>query len=275
VSSAPTDVLVDVNGYFPDLSAFVSLEAPARVLDSRNPGGHTIDGQTQALGRVAAGKTFELPIAGRAGVPTGAASVAINVTVVAAGGDGFLTVFPCGQPVPDASNLNFTSGQTIPNEVIAKIGTGGKLCLYSSATTDILVDVAGYFPDALGFVPLVAPTRLLDTRKPGGRTADGQYQAGGRVAGGVTFELPVSGRTGVPAAAASVALNVTVVGASDPGYLTVFPCGQPVPEASNLNFVRGLTVPNAVLSEAGNGGKVCLYSSAPTDVLVDVTGYFM
>jgi hypothetical protein len=37
-------------------------------------------------------------------------------------------------------------GQTIANAVIAKVGTGGKVCMYNLTATHIIVDVNGYFP---------------------------------------------------------------------------------------------------------------------------------
>jgi hypothetical protein len=40
----------------------------------------------------------------------------------------------------------------------------------------------------------------------------------------------------VPADAASVALNVTATNTTGPGYLTIFPCGQTAPTASNVNY---------------------------------------
>ena len=57
-----------------------------------------------------------------------------------------MTAYPCGMKRPTASNLNYTAGQTIPNLVISKIGAGGKVCLYTLADTDLVVDAAGTMP---------------------------------------------------------------------------------------------------------------------------------
>jgi hypothetical protein len=271
---AEADLLVDVAGYFPTSTSLVPLAAPARVMDSRKPSGSTVDGLHQAVGRIAAGATYELPIAGRAGVPSSAATVVLNVTAVNPGGGGFVTVFPCGQPLPQASNLNYQAGDVVPNAVLAKVGAGGKVCFYSYAETDLLVDVGGYFGTDVSLVPLSAPGRLFDSRKPNGSTVDGLHKATGRVAAGQTYELPVAGRGGVPANATSVVLNVTAVSPGGGGFVTVFPCGQPVPQASNLNYQTGDVVPNAVLAKVGAGGKVCLFTYAETDLIVDVAAYF-
>jgi hypothetical protein len=84
-----------------------------------------------------------LQVAGRGGVDADAKAVALNVTVTEASGAGFLTVFPCGVAIPTASNLNYVTGSTVPNAVISKLGTGGKVCLFAQRTTHLIVDVNG------------------------------------------------------------------------------------------------------------------------------------
>jgi hypothetical protein len=132
--------------------------------------------------------------------------------------------------------------------------------------------VLGVLPST-DYSPLV-PARLLDTRPagPGIATIDGLFQSGGVVVGGTTLELQVGGRGGVAADAKAVALNVTVTEASDAGFVTVFPCGVAIPTASNLNFVAGGTVANAVITKVGTGGKVCLFANRTTHLIVDVNG---
>jgi hypothetical protein len=217
--------------------------------------------------------TYELPIAGRAGVPSAAATVVLNVTAVNPAAGGFVTVFPCGQPQPNASNLNYKAGDVIPNAVLAKVGAGGKVCFYTFAETDLLVDVGGFFGNELSLVPLPSPGRVFDSR-PSGETVDGLHQRTGRIAAGATYELPIAGRAGVPSSASLVVLNVTAVDPGAGGFVTVFPCGATLPNASSLNYRVGDVIPNAVLAKVGAGGKVCFYSYAATDLIVDVSGYF-
>ena len=91
---------------------------------------------------------MSLQVTGVAGVPlSGVAAVALNVTAVSTEANdfgGFVTVFPCGTR-PDASNLNFVSGQTIPNSVIAPVSSAGKVCFYVYGKAHLLADVSGYF----------------------------------------------------------------------------------------------------------------------------------
>lgn len=269
-TSASTQLIADVGGYFPNTTVYTPLGAPARLADTR-PGAPTFDGQFAGAGLLPSGSVLALPVAGRAGLPNGAASAVLNVTVTGAAAAGFVTVYPCGQPTPNASNLNYVPGQTVPNAVVSKVGSSGQVCLFTSQATHLIVDAGGYFPTAAVYTPLAAPTRLLDSR-PGAPTADGQYAGIGlRPAGSVT-ELPVLGRAGVPAGVGTVVLNVTATGTAGFGWVTVFPCGQPVPTASNLNFVAGETVPNAVVATVGSGGKVCLFAAAATHLVVDAFG---
>ncbi|HSP28736.1 MAG TPA: hypothetical protein VLN74_09325, partial [Ilumatobacteraceae bacterium] len=113
---------------------------------------------------VGAGGTLEWGVAGVGGVPLDASAVALNFTVVNAREAGFATVYPCGLPRPEASNLNYAAGQTVANVVIARPGVGGRVCVFSYSTGDVLADVAGFFPAGSDFVPRSNPVRILDTR---------------------------------------------------------------------------------------------------------------
>jgi len=252
-------------------AGYVPLLAPARVLDSR-PAGDTVDGQFERTGTLAAGATLTLPVGGRAGVPPTAASVALNVTVTQAQANGFATVFPCGGAVPNSSNLNYVTGDTVPNSVITGLGAAGAVCIYTSAATHLIVDIAGYFADTSAFTPLTAPARVLDSR-PLGDTVDGQHERIGAQAAFSVVTLDVGGRAGVPAGAGAVVLNVTVTDARSDGFATVFPPGGTVPNASNLNFRTGETVPNSVITRIGSDGTICVFASAGTHLIVDVAGY--
>lgn len=124
------------------------------------------------------------------------------------------------------------------------------------------------------YVP-VGPARLLDTR-PGGSTVDGQNAGTGALGPGVTVNLTVAGRAGVPGSGVlAVALSVTGTDPTAGTYVTAWPAGQARPVASNVNLVPGQTAPSAVVVELGTGGQVSLFNHAgATDLVVDVVGYF-
>ncbi|MGD9998643.1 MAG: PKD domain-containing protein, partial [Ilumatobacteraceae bacterium] len=248
------------------------LAAPSRILDTRADG-QTVDALYAATGIRPLGSTLDLPVVGRAGVPADATAVVLNVTVTEGQGPGFITVFPCGEPQPTASSLNYVAGKNIPNLVISKIGAGGAVCFFNSAATHLVVDVAGFYTGAQSFAPLAAPARLLDTRSDG-VTVDGLSMGEGIRPAGTVQTLQVTTRAGVPAGAASVVLNVTVDQPETAGFVTAFPCDATLPTASNVNFVAGQTVPNAVVSKLSAAGTVCLFTSATTHLVVDISGYF-
>jgi hypothetical protein len=268
--SEGVQLIADVNGFFPPGSGFHPL-VPGRFLDTR-PGSPTIDGQSQGGGKVARDSTTELTVLNRGDVGPDATAVVLNVTITEPSIAGFATVYPCGQTRPLASNLNFVAGQTVPNQVISQVGVGGKVCLYSLESTQLIVDVSGYFTSESSLVSLL-PARLLDTR-PGTTTVDGQFQGGGIVAKDGTVALTVAGRGSVSANPGAVVLNVTVDGPQGAGFITVYPCDEARPNASSLNYVAGQAVPNSVIARVSADGKVCFYASAATHLVVDVDGYF-
>ena len=114
---------------------------PARILDTRSGNG----APNAALG---GGKTLVLQVTGRGGVPSsGVGAVVLNVTVTNTQADGYLTVYPDGSSLPVASNVNFQAGETVPNLVVAPVGSDGKVDLYngSSGTTQLVADVSGWY----------------------------------------------------------------------------------------------------------------------------------
>jgi hypothetical protein len=263
-------LVVDVNGAFPPSTTYVSIN-PARLLDTR-PGQPTVDAMQSGGGATAAGSVTTLPLTGRAGIPADAAAAVLNVTVTEAAGPGFATVFPCGAEPPVASNLNYAQGSTIPNLVVSKLGASGAVCVFTQSSVHLVVDVLGYLPAGTSYHPLL-PARLLDTR-PGAPTVDGLLSGDGTRAVGTVTVVHVAGRGGVPGDAATAVLNVTVTEPVAAGFVTVYPCGIEPPLASNLNFVAGQTIPNAVLAKIGTNGDVCIFNSQPTHLIADVMGYY-
>ena len=219
---------------------------------------------------------LRIKVAGTNGVPaTGVGAVSMNVTVTSPDGEGFITVYPCDSK-PDASNLNYTLDQTVPNAVIAPVSSTGDVCFYTYAKTHLIADVNGYFPTGSGFVSNT-PARVIDTRvgsAQGLRTVSKTKVGNGTELRVQLTNLPggITPATGVGA----VSLNVTVTGSRAPsegGFVTVYPCGNR-PDASNLNFQSGQTVPNAVITPVSSNGEVCFYVYGSADLIADINGYF-
>ena len=260
------DLIADINGYMPIHARYVPL-IPERILETRP------DRQTgYSGGKPTAGSTIELQVTGvgASNIPADAGAVVMNVTGTGADLAGYVSVWPCGSAQPKASNLNLAAGGTSPNLVVSKIGSNGKVCLYTQSSVDLIADVNGYMPAGSSYQPAV-PERLLETR------TDGQTgYTGAKPVAGSTIELQVTGvgATNVPATANAVVLNVTGVGADAPGYVTVWPCGSPQPNASNLNLTAGGISPNLVMAKIGTGGKVCIFTQSSADIVADINGYW-
>jgi hypothetical protein len=268
-TSSYTELVVDVTGYYPAGADYVAM-TPGRLLETR-AALSTIDGLFNSTGSRAAGSVTELAVGGRDAIPTDAAAAVVTVTVTGPAAAGYVTVFPCDTARPNASNVNYAPAQTIANTVLAKLSAAGTICLYTSAATHLVVDVTGYHPAGPNYVPL-DPGRLADTRA-GTATVDGIAAATGARAAGSVTEILVGGRGGVAADAVAVAVNVTVTAAASAGYVTVYPCDTARPNASNVNFTAAATVANVAVTKLGAGGRLCVYSSAVVDLIIDAAGY--
>jgi hypothetical protein len=270
---AETDLVVDVNGYVPMGAAF-EADVPARLLETRvGEGLSTIDGRDNGIGPREGGTVTQLQVTGRAGVPSSVNAVVLSVTVTDARAAGFVTVFPCGGQIPTSANLNYTASSTVTNAVVTGLGADGRVCLYTMATVDMVVDLGGHLPVAAP-VSSAPPARVLDSRAgPGLSTVDGlQFAIGQRTADTVTT-LPIAGRGGIPAGTTAVVLGVTITEPRRAGFVTVYSCGAGRPNAAHVNFVAGQTVSNMVIADLAADGSVCLYTMAGTHLVVDVLTY--
>jgi hypothetical protein len=212
-----------------------------------------------------------LSVTGVGGVPaSGVVAVALNVTATQAGAPGFLTVYPCGEPQPPTSTVNYSAAQNVANMAQVRVGSGGQVCIFTMAKVDVVVDLLGWYGAGAtaGYAPLT-PTRILDTRNG---TGIGGHRAVLSAGGAAAFT--VAGTAGVPVDAAGVMLNVTATEESADGYLTVFPCGGAVPPSSSVNYRAGHDVANQAASGIGAGGQVCVSSFATSHVVVDVLGWY-
>lgn len=262
-SSGSAQLIADVTGFYATGTpatpgAFRSL-APSRILDTRNSG------------PVGADSPVSFQVAGANGIPASVASVVFNLTVTEPRSFGFVTAYPSGTGRPNASNLNFSTGQTVPNLVTVPVGADGKVTLFnrSGGTTQLIADVAGYYlpgtPTAPGAFKAIAPTRALDTRNATPVAAD------------VATSFRVAGANGIPANVSAVVFNLTVTAPRSFGFITAFASGTTRPNASNLNFSTGQTVPNLVAVPVGSDGRVSLFnrSTGSSQLIADVAGYFL
>ncbi|MCU1391093.1 MAG: hypothetical protein JWL72_4431 [Ilumatobacteraceae bacterium] len=231
--------------------------SPSRIVDTRAG-----VGSTPLVGSL----TKRIQIAGRGGVPDGAQAVSGNFTVTNAASPGYLTAWNCSPDRPVVSTLNFAQSDTVPNGATVPLDATGGLCVFSSASTDLLIDVNGYYATGDGGrFASVTPSRLMDSRLGLGTPT--------RLAANTVVPLQVTGVAGVPAGASAVTLNVTSVDPSMAGFVSVYPCDTPRPTISSLNPVPGSAKPNVVITPIAADGTVCFYTLTDVDLVVDITGY--
>ncbi len=141
---------------------------PCRVFDTRNPTG------PYGGPALAANSDRTLTVAGRCGVPAGAESVVLNVTVTQATAGGDLRVYPGGS-APTASAINYAAGKTRANNGSYALSTAGDLVLHcdqASGSVHVILDVAGYFEGQA----LPPPVGSVWSRRSGD-TSDDRAQA--------------------------------------------------------------------------------------------------
>ncbi len=214
------------------------------------------------------GTTYPVTPAGLCGIPSTATAYSMNVTVLPHNGYlGYLTVWPAGEALPTSSAMNSPDGRNKADAVIVPAGASNAVNFYASDTTDVLVDVNGYFstPGAqtLQFYPLTQ-CRAVDTR------------LGSPLTAGQETDFHLAGTCGLPSTAVAYSLNLTVVPTTGPlNYLTVWPQGQTMPLVSTLNNPTGTLVANAAIVAAGSNGTTAFYpASNSTNLVIDVNGYF-
>jgi hypothetical protein len=217
-------------------------------------------------------RSFPIPQS-TCGIPATAQAYSLNVTAVPKGYLGYLSLWPTGQPQPDASTLNSWQGVVVANAAIVQAGTDGAVSVYVPHATDVILDINGYFdtstgPDSYAFYP-ATPCRVADTRWSASQFG-GPVMFDGQIR---DFPIPL-GSCDIPATARAYAMNVTVVPAGYLGYLTTWPTGVERPNVSTLNSWTGKVVANAAIVPGGTNESISVFVTQQTHVILDVNGYF-
>lgn len=243
-ASVRAHLVADLQGWLPAGAGF-EPEPAVRLWDTRTAATHE---------RLSPSSVFALDVG------DSSRTLALNVTVTEPTGDGFLTAWPCDEPRPGTSNLDHLADQTVANLVFVRSSADGRICLAVHAATHVVVDRFGSFASGSTSTDT---ERLFDSRLaslPVGPSSITEIYVPG--------PLNAANTTAGPG---SVAVDVTAVGARDPGFLTVYPCGQPLPASSNLNVMPGVAVVgNLAISPVGPDGRICVFSQVATDLVVDL-----
>ncbi|RKT77661.1 CHAP domain-containing protein [Terracoccus luteus] len=258
-TSAGAHLTVDVVGWYPNGSSLSTI-VPKRLLDTRN-GTNVTKGRLPDRGRV------DVQVAGTSGVPsTGVASVVLGVSAENTSRGGWLTAWPAGSSRPVTTHVFAEPGRASTSTVVTRVGSTGKVSIDTEASTDLMVDVLGWFPTGADYAA-VTPSRLLDTR-----TGVGGYS--GRVPAGGVVKFQAAGRGGVPSSGVkAVSVTVTTLASTAGGALTVYPSTWSRPGVGNVLFAGGRTVVNAAVLPVASDGTIAVWSSVPSYVVVDIQGW--
>jgi hypothetical protein len=254
-ASVSTDLVVDLTGVFRPSDGFgFSTIDPLRRLDTRG----TVE--------LPAGSTTEVAVVGAGGVPADAVAAALTVHAISARDRGWATIYPCSAERPLVSSINVAAGGTVANHLEVALSGNGRVCVYVSVSMHLALDVTGWYGiDAPDRYTVVQPTRVGDSRI-------GLGFAGRQPAGG-TSQVTLRGAT-VPSGATAVIAQVVAVRPAATGFLTVHPCLPSVPAVSMNRYAAGTNVAAAVNGRLSASGAWCFRTSAATDIVIDVTGYF-
>lgn len=256
-SHGRSDLIVDLSGWWSDGPNRFGSIAPQRVYDSRRP----------ELTALAPFRVREVQIPTSV-IPAGSTAAVVNLTAANALQPGFMTAFPCGQPAPNASNVNFLDSEARAVGAIVGLGLGSTLCVIADTTVHVIVDVTGYYAPA----PTYGPTSVVEPTA-GRRVVDSRNGIGGPLeplaAGEIRSFDPVDGLVDA-ADSSAVMLNFVSTDAAGAGFLTAYPCGGAAPDVSTLNYVAGEAATNLATIELGTDRRVCIVSSVSTNVIVDV-----
>jgi hypothetical protein len=258
-----TQVILDIDGYFVSRETASAMAfypvTPCRIADTRNAPG--------PLGGpfLAGGSSRAFPVqSSSCGLPATAKAYSLNVTAVPRGPLDYLTIWPSGGAQPLASTLNADTGAVTANAAIVPAGSDGDISIYVSNSTDVVLDVNGYFAaPATGGLSLYAttPCRVIDTRESS-EAFNGKLQ----VAVEPTSCAPSS-------TAEAYVFNATVVPPGDLGYLTLWPGGESQPTVSTLNASDGAVASNMAIVPTLDG-NIDAFSSNSTQLILDISSYF-
>jgi hypothetical protein len=279
VVNGEDDTVSVIAGANPTPLRFVPI-TPCRVVDTRGPQG-PFGGPSLAGGST---RDFMLPNGGCT-MPYTAQAYSLNVTAVPHGTLSYLTVWPSGEDRPLVSTLNSLDGRIKANAAIIPAGAGEAISVFATQTTDLVLDINGYFVPAavfenvsspltpsltteLEFYP-VPPCRVIDTRGANGPLG------GPILAARTPRDFPMlQSSCGIPSNAQAYSLNFTVVPPAPLGYLTVWPSDLDMPVVSTLNDLTGTIVANAGIVPGAANGDLSAFADTTTHLVVDINGYF-
>ena len=142
-----TEAQVRVGGASASSDLATTTITPVRILDTRE-GAAALAGSKVPWGAL---ETRTVEAAGLGTIPEDAVGVVVNVTVLnATAPDTFLTLFPTGTTMPNASTINPQPNEVAFNAATVLLGPDGTFEIYNySGTVDVIIDVTAYMTRTL------------------------------------------------------------------------------------------------------------------------------
>ena len=134
----------------------------------------------------------------------------------------------------------------------------------------LIVDVTGYSDNKSNYRPLV-PARLMDTR-PGKQTIDGIAAGTGAYTANTTRLIDIAARGGLPGVPRAVMLNITITNPAASGVVRIRACNTN--DQWEILFYPGQTIAKSAVVNLLAAGNICVGSTAATNVIIDVVGYY-
>jgi hypothetical protein len=130
--------------------AFVAV-TPCRLVDTRNPSG-PFGGPVYAALET---RTYDIAAGGCPGLPLSAQAYSLNLTILNynVGSGSYVTAWPAGTSRPNVSSVNFGTGVPVANASVVATGSSGQISVFAGGSTDILIDLNGYFIGGAGTLP--------------------------------------------------------------------------------------------------------------------------
>ncbi|WP_439689778.1 hypothetical protein ACRQ4C_01375 [Curtobacterium sp. SP.BCp] len=261
-------LILDVQGYYTantdGTAAGGFVPVAKRLVDTRS-------GTGAAKAAIAPGKSIDVQITGANGVPAGASAAVVNLIAVnSTDADGYLTPYATGGTKPQNS-LHYAPSETTSMQAQVPLSAAGKITIAnSSTTTNLLVDIQGYFTAAGKGGAVFTPSY--------GRAYDSRASGNTALAKNEVRSIQIAGTAGVPVMGSgitAVTLTLIVAHGGSAGYADVYADGKTNPGITAVNFQPNEIQTNTITVPLGANGKIALRNAAEaTNYVVDVQGWY-
>lgn len=261
-------LILDVQGYYTTntdgTAAGGFVPVAKRLVDTRS-------GTGAAKAAIAPGRSINVQITGANGVPAGASAAVVNLIAAnSTDADGYLTPYATGGTKPQNS-LHYAPSETTSVQAQVPLSADGKITIAnSSTTTNLLVDLQGYFTAAGQGGAVFTPSY--------GRAYDSRASGNTALAKNETRSIQIAGTAGVPVMGSgitAVTLTLIVAHGGSTGYADVYADGKSDPGITAVNFQSDEIQTNTITVPLGSNGKIALRNAAEaTNYVVDVQGWY-